>query len=64
MGNTANGPEPESNCATIQAANNRLRMLNRRHPRITFWIEQVTPEVIAPMCDETKILPRFKLTAN
>lgn len=59
MGNTANGPDVESNCATREAANNRLRMLNRRHPNTPFWIEPVTREVIAPVCDETLIMPRI-----
>lgn len=41
MGHTANGPEPESHLQTIQAANNRLKMLKKYHPRINFWIEEV-----------------------
>jgi len=41
MGHTANGPEPESHCQTIQAANNRLKMLKKYHPQITFWIQPV-----------------------
>jgi len=60
MGNTANGPEPESNCATLEAANNRHAMLKRRYPRITFWIESGRPTADAAReCDETLILPRI-----
>jgi hypothetical protein len=55
MGNTANGPDVESNCATREAANNRLRMLNRRYPRISFWIEPVPVESV---CEKTLIMPR------
>jgi len=35
----------ESNCATIEAANNRLRMLRRRNPGVTYWIQAPVPAV-------------------
>jgi len=35
----------ESNCATIEAANNRLRMLRRRNPGVTYCIDTPKPAV-------------------
>jgi hypothetical protein len=62
MGNTANGPEPESNLATLEAANNRHAMLKRRYPKITFWIEPANTEVGTPdrenACEKTLKMPR------
>jgi hypothetical protein len=63
MGYTVNGVEPESHLETIQAANNRLRMLKKYHPNTPFWVETLDTETTQE-CDETLILPRYQLSLD
>jgi hypothetical protein len=45
MENTAHSIITESNLATVEAANRRIKMLRKRFPHNEYWVDSVKPAV-------------------